>query len=266
MKRCLCLAAALLFVAQMTPAGEQSVKPLVTGLKNPTALAAGPGGKLYVAVAGEPGKDGSGAIMILDGANAVPFATGIDDPRSLAAAQNIKWLYATDKQRIWRIDMKGKAEVYVAADAFPQPPVNLHGLTIDYESGTLYVADAGDTANKGGAIYRIAGQNPKGFAPKKEQAVNPKKMVSVVTDQSRWPELKQPRGLVLDGQNHLLVLDAGTGSGAIALAIADEHPGARVTAIDASVGALAAFCSQKQRGLKASKRSPMIPSYTRSLA
>jgi release factor glutamine methyltransferase len=35
------------------------------------------------------------------------------------------------------------------------------------------------------------------------------------------------------------VLDVGTGSGAIALAIADEHPGSRVSAIDASEGALA---------------------------
>ena len=35
------------------------------------------------------------------------------------------------------------------------------------------------------------------------------------------------------------VLDVGTGTGAIALAIADEHPGARVTAIDSSADALA---------------------------
>jgi len=35
------------------------------------------------------------------------------------------------------------------------------------------------------------------------------------------------------------VLDVGVGTGAIALAIADEHPGARVTGIDASADALA---------------------------
>lgn len=40
-------------------------------------------------------------------------------------------------------------------------------------------------------------------------------------------ELEEPR-----------VLDAGTGSGAIALAIADEHPGARVVALDLSAEAL----------------------------
>jgi release factor glutamine methyltransferase len=44
---------------------------------------------------------------------------------------------------------------------------------------------------------------------------------------------------LLRGQERPRVLDVGTGSGAIALAIADEHPGSSVTGIDASTGALA---------------------------
>jgi release factor glutamine methyltransferase len=44
---------------------------------------------------------------------------------------------------------------------------------------------------------------------------------------------------LLAGLDRPRVLDVGTGSGAIALAIADEHTGARVTGLDVSVEALA---------------------------
>jgi release factor glutamine methyltransferase len=44
---------------------------------------------------------------------------------------------------------------------------------------------------------------------------------------------------LLRGEREPRVLDVGTGTGAIALAIADEHPGARVTAVDSSPDAVA---------------------------
>ena len=52
---------------------------------------------------------------------------------------------------------------------------------------------------------------------------------------------------LLDGDAAPRVLDVGTGSGAVALAIADEHPGARVTAIDMSEDALALARENAQR-------------------
>jgi release factor glutamine methyltransferase len=51
----------------------------------------------------------------------------------------------------------------------------------------------------------------------------------------------------LAGLEAPLVLDVGTGSGAIALAIADEHPGARVVATDVSADALAVAAQNRER-------------------
>jgi release factor glutamine methyltransferase len=53
--------------------------------------------------------------------------------------------------------------------------------------------------------------------------------------------------VLLDGSPAPRVLDIGVGSGAIALAIADEHPGARVVATESSPGALAVADENRRR-------------------
>jgi release factor glutamine methyltransferase len=64
--------------------------------------------------------------------------------------------------------------------------------------------------------------DPRALIPRPETEILVERALALVTG------IDRPR-----------VLDVGTGSGAIALAIADEHPGARVTGVDNSEDALA---------------------------
>ena len=184
---------AAVFLSVVTPAsGQELPKPLVTGLNRPTAVAVGLGGKVFVAVRGE--KDDDGAILRIENGKAVPFAVGMGQLWGLAAHQ--QWLFATDKQRIWRIDAKGKATVFVAPEAFPSPPQSLLAITVDPESGFLYVSDLGDEKGKEAAIYRV----------------DPKGKVNLVLDAKRLPALRGPTGLLMDGASHLIVAENRPGT------------------------------------------------------
>ena len=172
---------------------QQSPKAVVTGLTNPESVAVNTKGQVFVSVIGERDRDGDGAILKINQGKAVPFATGLDDPKGLGTYN--QWLFVTDKNRVWRIDGDGKAEVFVPASAFPTTPHFLNDLAVDVESGTLYVSDSGDRRGLGGAIYRIS----------------PRGVVSMILDKQRFPTLHTPNGLLLDGASHLLLADFGTG-------------------------------------------------------
>jgi glucose/arabinose dehydrogenase len=163
---------------------------LLTGLKDPAAVAVGSDGKVYLTARGSSGADG-GAVLVVEGGKAVPFATGLGAPAGLVAFQ--QFLFVADRQRVWRVGPKGKADVFAAAKAFPSPPHALGAIDVD-EEGKLYVVDAGERPG-GGAVYRI----------------DPNRRVSLVSDAKRAPALQAPSGLVMDGLSHLLVLDAGSG-------------------------------------------------------
>jgi glucose/arabinose dehydrogenase len=193
MTRPLFLTALLLSLGPAATA-QQPPAPLITGLKNPESVAVGPDGKIYVTVIGEFDKDGDGSVVVIENGKAVPFATGLDDPKGIIAHN--KAFFVADKTKIWRIDAKGKASVFVGPEAFPTPPKFLNDLAADPRpNGAIFVTDSGDFQGNGGAVYRI----------------DPKGKVSLVTDQKKVPGLHTPNGLAMDGEYFVLVGDFGTG-------------------------------------------------------
>src|SRR5262245_38159961 len=173
-------------------ASGQPHKKLVTDLKNPAGITVGPGGKVYVTDTGERGKANDGTVLVVENGKSVVFCGGLNAPTAIVGFQN--WLFVAEANRVMRIDAKGKSAVLAAADAFPIPPKSLNVITVDVETGTLYVGDLGEKDGKGGAaIFRIT----------------PNGKVSVVADAKSLPEHSLPVGLAMDGQSHLLVSDGG---------------------------------------------------------
>lgn len=193
MKRFALGAICLLIVMRLSAHGaEQNTKLLAKGLKNPESVAIAWDGGIYVTSLGEFDKGGDGSVMVVADGVAKPFASGLDDPKGIAFTQDA--LFVADKDRIWRIDHKGKATVFVAADKFPSKPRFLNDLCAD-EKGTLYVSDSGNLQGSGGAIFRIS----------------PDGNVKLVTDSTKAKGLNAPNGLACDGPDHLLMLDFGSG-------------------------------------------------------
>jgi glucose/arabinose dehydrogenase len=167
-------------------------KPFASGLQSPESAVVGMDGRSYVTVIGEFGKDGDGGVVVLDGDKAVPFVTGLDDPKGIVTFMGR--FFVTDKTRVWAVDPKGKKTILAAAEAFPTKPQFLNDITAD-EKGTLYVSDSGDLMGGGGAIFRI----------------DQKGKVMLVADAAKNPALKTPNGLLHDSFDHLLFVDFTSG-------------------------------------------------------
>jgi gluconolactonase len=183
--------AALLALSRPAIAEEPKV---VSGLKNPESVVVGPDGKIYVSQIGEPGKDGDGSIVIVDPAGKITsFATGLDDPKGLLMVGDD--FYVADVKKVWRVNAKGKVDVFVAADAFPRKPLFLNDLAYDGQ-GNFYVSDAGDRAGAKGAVYRITIRG---------------KVTLVLDAELTSPQISVPNGVMVDDVEHLFVADYGLG-------------------------------------------------------
>lgn len=174
--------------------GQAAAAPdVVSGLKTPESVVAGPDGRIYVSEIGEFGKDGDGRISVIDGDGRLHvFASGMDDPKGLAFYGNT--LFVADRTRVLKVGIDGQWQVFAAAQDFPAMPQFLNDVETD-RMGSVYVSDSGDLEGKGGAIYRIDKYGK----------------VALVTNGAKDPRVLAPNGLLMGGKGTLLEVDFVSG-------------------------------------------------------
>ena len=190
MKQILFYAAVLLGISS-APAAESPFHVLAEGLKNPASVTVGLGGKVYVAIGGVVDANGAGTVVRIENGKAIPFASGLNDPKGMAAYQ--QWLFVADRNFIRRIDKTGNVDIFTAPNAFPIEPQSLTGMTVDPESGMVYVSDCPLTGK--GAVSTALRRSDW----------------PAVVDETSLPPCK-PTALLMDGASHLLMADADSGT------------------------------------------------------
>ncbi|GIW78704.1 MAG: hypothetical protein KatS3mg105_0511 [Gemmatales bacterium] len=166
-------------------------KALVTGLRAPSSVVVGLGGKVYIAERGQPGKT-AGAIRLLEDGKTKVI---VSHCHPLAIAHHQGTIYFIEEQRVFSFGKQNKT-VFVDTDDFPSKPGKLRDIAVEQRSGKVYVTGSD-------AIFCITPAKPKS---------GKKPAVSIVLDRKRWPEWKKPAAIELDGHVHLLVADEETGT------------------------------------------------------
>jgi glucose/arabinose dehydrogenase len=211
--------ASLLLVAVVLPAGAQEMKkPLVTGLKSPTAIALAFENRVFVAVTNG---DKSDLVEIKDG-KAVPFAAGLDP--ATAMTSHYKWLFVVGKSSVWRVDKDGKAEIYSRPEQFKAPKTELGDVCVD-ERETLYVTNRAAAAGDAGSIYRVEGNGNK-----------PGSRVSFVESKT---SPASPTAIAQDGTQFVIVATPnGKGTQLVRMLLGRDGPVAPITTVPSAVGGL----------------------------
>ncbi len=175
---------ALLLLAFLRPLVAEDAKLLAAGLRHPHCVVTGPDGRLYVALGGGD-EDADSVIVAIRAGHASPFGPNFEHVGSMAWFQ--QWLFVSDRKKIWKLDLKGKRELFATSTPFPLKKRVVDQITVDPETGNLYVSDY-DHLSKCSQIFRIT---PKGD-------------VTAITQDG---VLLSATRLLLDGASSLIVPD-----------------------------------------------------------
>jgi sugar lactone lactonase YvrE len=97
--------------------------------------------KLYVSLQGPTSGPGDGEVRVIENGVAVPFVSGLDEPKGLAFTG--RYLVVTDLTRVWIIDETGNKRVLADASAFPFPVAFFNDAAPEQGGRAVYVTEMG---------------------------------------------------------------------------------------------------------------------------
>ena len=115
--------------------------PIKIGV-NPESITKGFNDNYYVTLM-NGSEDGDGEVVEISKNGVKVFAKGFDEPKGIVFLKD--HLYLSDLTRIWKVDNKGNASVFIKKEDLPEEVLYLNDVAVDAESKGIYVSDMGAT-------------------------------------------------------------------------------------------------------------------------
>ncbi len=177
--------------------------PVNVGVK-PESITKGFNGNYYVTLM-NGNASGDGELVEISENGVKVFATGFDEPKGIAFVNN--HLYFSDVTRVWKVDKKGKATVFLKKEDFPQEVLYLNDVAVDAKGKGIYIADMGATKymrDENNALWPLDSEQAK-LVPQSGRIYHADLKGKVTIKQDTSPLMLNPNGVGVDNDGNIMV-------------------------------------------------------------
>lgn len=177
--------------------------PVSVGVK-PESITKGFHGNYYVTVMNGK-EEGDGEVIEISKDGVKTFAKGFDEPKGIVYLDN--HLYFSDVTRIWKVDKKGNATVFINQDNFPEEVLYLNDVAVDAKYKGIYVVDMGATKymrDENNELWPLDSEQAK-LVPKSGRIYHVDLDGQVTIAQDTSSLMLNPNGVGIDNQDNIMV-------------------------------------------------------------
>lgn len=177
--------------------------PLSVGVK-PESITKGFHGNYYVTLMNGK-EEGDGEVIEISKDGVKTFAKGFDEPKGIVYLDN--HLYFSDVTRIWKVDKKGSATVFIDQDNFPEEVLYLNDVAVDAKHKGIYVVDMGATKymrDENNELWPLDSEQAK-LVPKLGRIYHVDLDGQVTIAQDTSSLMLNPNGVGIDNHDNIMV-------------------------------------------------------------